>query len=233
MPGNSPGISCPIFFPLLQWSHMPQRMVHWLFGELLIDERIENPDRFRIGNLLPDAYSDPSFRRTTHFVKQRETEDGTTLRYCDFSAFMKRFEDLVRTDDLYLGYGMHLLEDAVTRSFWKRENIRVPRTPKGIETLHLDYHILNKYLTSRYDLTFHAHMPEGFAEEAILEVYPFDLPAFLKEFQQDFHDSSEGSLQILTIPLTERMIEEAIPILRKAKDLLLKNEMPDYAEYTW
>ncbi len=213
---------------------MPQRMVHWLFGEALIDKRIQNPDRFRIGNLLPDAYGDPSFRRTTHFVRPLATTDGSLLRFCDFPSFSARFGDLLLTDDLYLGYGMHLLEDAVTRTFLKRANIRVPNTPEGIAALHRDYHLFNRFLVKTYDLCFTARMPEGFERERILEVYPFDLEGFLKEFEKDFSDPAEGELQILSLPLLEQMITEAVPVLKNAlTDLINENRLPEPTMYVW
>ena len=209
-------------------------MMHWLFTEALIDERTEDPDRFRIGSLLPDAYENPASRRTTHFVKRIENEDGSVLRFCQFDVFLARFEEKIRTDDLYRGYAMHLAEDAVTRAFWKKENLRIPPPPEGAEMLHSDYHLLNRYLVETRSLRFHARMPEDFAREEIMEVYPFDLPSFLKEFEKDFHDPAEGELQILSIPFTEQMIAEAMPILRQIKeDLLRENKMPEPSRFVW
>ena len=209
-------------------------MVHWLFGEALIDERIQNPDRFRIGNLLPDAYGDPALRRTTHFVKPLETNDGSLLRFCDFPSFTARFGDLVFGDDLYLGYVMHLLEDAVTRAFWKREKFRVPGTPEGVARLHSDYHLFNRFLVETHHLRFSACMPEGFEKERILEICPFDLEGLLREFEKDFSDPAEGELQILSRPLMERMIAEAVPVLKTAlTDLITENRLPEPTMYVW
>ena len=58
---------------------MAQRTIHYLIGEDLIGLGIRDVDRFRIGNVLPDAIEDLVFRNLTHF--QLDTEkDGKSVR---------------------------------------------------------------------------------------------------------------------------------------------------------
>ena len=76
---------------------MAQRTIHYLIGEDLIGLGIRDADRFRIGNVLPDAIEDLVFRPLTHY--QVDTEiDGKSVRFSDFERFRREFAPLVETD---------------------------------------------------------------------------------------------------------------------------------------
>ena len=131
---------------------MAQRTIHYLLGEELIGLGVRDVDRFRVGNLLPDAIEDLIFRDLTHY--QTDTQiGGETKRLSDFERFRREFAPLVETDGLYLGYYMHLIEDACYRRFWNRVRF-APRdmTRENVAVLHNDYHLLNRYIVSRYGI---------------------------------------------------------------------------------
>ncbi|MBR2582334.1 MAG: hypothetical protein IKD61_02955 [Oscillospiraceae bacterium] len=138
---------------------MAQRTIHYLLGEELIGLGVRDVDRFRVGNLLPDAIEDLIFRNLTHY--QTDTQiGGETKRLSDFESFRREFAPLVETDGLYLGYYMHLIEDACYRRFWNRVRF-APRdmTRENVAVLHNDYHLLNRYIVSRYGIRNELVMP--------------------------------------------------------------------------
>ena len=108
---------------------MAQRTVHYLFGEMISKEiTLSDKKRFLLGCILPDAI-EPACRTASHFKVETNTR-----KYFDFEAFRNQFFDLILRDDLYLGYYLHLVEDAFYRAFWSvlsqvRASLkRVPRT---------------------------------------------------------------------------------------------------------
>ena len=127
---------------------MAQRTVHYLFGELFSQQiEIKDKQRFLLGNVLPDAYAKGSDRDRTHFIVKTDTQV-----YFDFSKFRDEYAELIRSDDLYLGYYMHLVEDAFYRAFFYNDRFTMPCTREEVPILHKDYHILNSYIVQKYNL---------------------------------------------------------------------------------
>ena len=84
---------------------MAQRTIHYLFGEIFSQQfEIKDKTRFLLGNVLPDAYANGSDRDKTHYIVKTDTQV-----YFDFSKFRDEYADLICSDDLYLGYYMHLV----------------------------------------------------------------------------------------------------------------------------
>lgn len=192
---------------------MAQRTIHYIIGEWLLDCSIGNANRFRLGNLLPDAYGEDGVRRRTHFTKV--LEDGR--RFSDFEAFRERFPDRVETDDLYLGYYLHLVEDACFRGFVARRGFRGRiQKPQDISFLHRDYHILNRYLTEKYGLTMMIEPVPELELEPICGIYPFRQQELLEELRRDLSEQVEGETCYLTEDMLEAFLSEALPICRDA-----------------
>ena len=176
---------------------MAQRTVHYLLGEILIREGVGDIDRFRVGNLLPDAYTGYENRFRTHFVKDIQTEAGR-VAFCDLESFYDRFRDRMQTDSLYLGYYMHLVEDACYRVFWRSLGLQGKiRTSDDIRKLHRDYRILNGYIVEHYGLNCEARMPERFEYEPINSIYPFEAGRLLADLENDFKDRPQGKTSLL------------------------------------
>ena len=205
---------------------MAQRTIHYLLGEELIPLGVRDVDRFRVGNLLPDAIEDLVFRNLTHYQFEFE-KDGKEMRLCDFERFRRDFSPRVETDGLYLGYYMHLVEDACYRIFWNRVRF-APRTMTRPEVavLHNDYHLLNRYIVSHYGIRDEIVFPENFDSEPVNRIYPFLLKDFLDEMREDFHENAQGKTHYLTEELLERFLAEAREICREALRRILAGEKP-------
>ena len=205
---------------------MAQRTIHYLIGEDLIGLGIRDVDRFRIGNVLPDAIEDLVFRNLTHY--QVDTElDGKSVRYSDFERFRREFAPLVETDDLYLGYYMHLVEDACYRRFWNTARFAPRDMARGdVAVLHNDYHLLNAYVVRSRGLRNETVFPENFEREPILTLYPFRLRALLDELREDFAEEPKGTTRYLTEALLERFLSEAAGVCRGALRRILAGDEP-------
>jgi len=205
---------------------MAQRTVHYLLGERLIECGVKDVDRFRIGNLLPDAIESTDFRKLTHY--QRELfADGEILQYSDFETFRREFAPLVERDGMYLGYYMHLVEDACCRVQWDRLGIlgRI-RDFEDVRRLHADYHILNGYIVRRWGIKDALVMPEGFEREEINRIYPFLLADFLAEMRRDFDDPARGETVFVTEETVDGFIEGYEGICRDALRRVLTGDEP-------
>lgn len=205
---------------------MAQRTIHYLLGEELIPLGVKDVDRFRVGNLLPDAIEDLVFRSLTHFQTEVEIE-GRSMRYCDFERFRREFAPLVENDALYLGYYMHLVEDACYRIFWNRVKF-APRdmTRAEVAALHNDYHLLNAYIVRTRGIRNEIVFPAHFEREPIRRIYPFLLKDFLDEMKDDFTENPQGQTRYLTEELLERFLPEAREVCREALRRILTGEEP-------
>lgn len=213
---------------------MAQRTIHYLLGEELIPLGIRDADRFRIGNLLPDAIEDLVFRAQTHY--QIDTvKGGKSLRFSDFERFRRDFSPLVETDGLYLGYYMHLVEDACYRIFWQKVRLfERDMTREKVAILHNDYHLLNAYIVSRYHIRDELVWPEGFESEPVNRIYPFLLRDFLSEMRGDFTEHPEGKTVYMTEALLEEYLSDTRGVCRDAlRRILTGGEPLDPMRLTW
>ena len=186
---------------------MAQRTIHLLLGKIMLENvNIKNRNRFLLGSVIPDAIESLSMRNTTHFIKELEDEGKW---YFDLYGFRERYEELMKTDDLYLGYYMHLVEDTLYRNFLYRDYQFAShfKTEEEIKTLHNDYRLLNMHIVKQFGLKNTIERPVNFERERINEVVPFCLDVFLEEMDKDFLPFDNGTTTVL---LTENLLDEFI-----------------------
>ena len=187
---------------------MAQRTIHYLFGELFSQQiEIKDKQRFLLGNVLPDAYAKGSDRDRTHFIVKTDTQV-----YFDFSKFRDEYDVLIRSDDLYLGYYMHLVEDVFYRQFLYSDRVIRPRNPEEVAMLHNDYHILNSHIVNNYHLQNELIYPIDLEDEAIGDIAEFRVNGFLEDMSGDFMDQTIGSTRFLTEVLLDEFIEEYVSL---------------------
>ena len=217
---------------------MAQRLVHYLLGEALLKNAPRlcacNAARFRAGNLLPDAYGpgkpSPDLRKKTHFIT--ETERG---RISDFERFRLNFAEKIPSDGLYLGYYLHLAQDACFRVFWHGlrlgENVR---SLEDVSFLHRDYHILNRHIVTAYGLENRLSPDIGIEAEPISSIFPFDLPLLRADLAADFADEAAGDTRFLSAELIDEFIKKALPVCEDALHRILNGAEPlSPHELTW
>ena len=214
--------------------NMAQRTVHYALGERLIGCGVHDPNRFRMGNLLPDAYEGGAeIRRATHFI--RPIENGEMTRYCDFEAFRARFARKVSEDDLYLGYYLHLIEDALYRVFLMQKRVKANiRSAADVSFLHEDYHLLNPYIVRRYGLKREVEPIPAFEREEIRRVHPFRQEAVLEGLASDFEERRTGKTVFMTERLTDEFIDAATRPCADALTRILQARPPvESMRYCW
>ena len=186
---------------------MAQRTIHYVFGEMIAKEiSLENKERFLLGSIMPDAIEGPD-RDKSHFKVR--TEFHTCF---DFEAFRARFLDKMLSDDLYMGYYMHLMEDAFYRVYFQRYGFPMPSTPEEVKRLHHDYHVLNAYVVEKYGIHNILNADLISPDEPIRTIAKFRIPQFLDETAGDFTEQTTGKTVFLTKAMVDQFIETYVPL---------------------
>lgn len=191
---------------------MAQRTIHMLFGTLLSDKiELFDKNRFLIGSILPDAYINPTNRKVAHFIKYISDEN---CLYFDFQDFREKFQNKIMTDDLYLGYYAHLVEDAFYRYFLYYEKRFMEKIKRyELDILHNDYHILNSYIVKKYTLPSHVEVPKAFENELLNGITEFDIKKIVSDYENDVVESSDEKTMLLTEAMVEEFVLKYIDIL--------------------
>lgn len=210
---------------------MASRILHLAVAERLLTRTdIPQPERFRLGSVLPDAYEGGREARWKTHLLIHTPEGGRTN---DLTAFRARFGERLKTDGLYLGYYFHLLEDMVFRRVVYQENGWRPDTPEKVERLHGDYRRCNAWAIRRYGVRDTLRLPDDFRSEALYEWFPFCPEALLEALHDDFAPCEENGTYFF---FHEEM---AADFVRRAEALCLRelealrSGAPPVNEYDW
>lgn len=101
--------------------------------------------RLRFGAVLPDASVN---KRKTHF---RVYNEKLGIRLYDLESYRAQFGERMQKDDLYLGYYLHLIEDALYRKTLYDTFGWNPYTPESTARMHHDYTLLNRHFIQKYN----------------------------------------------------------------------------------
>ena len=187
---------------------MASRTVHLaITSKLLEDIPLRYTGRLMFGAVMPDA----ARGKSSHFIVPAY---GGEMNIYDLSAFRRAFGGRLLSDGLYLGYYLHLVQDAVYRRYIYGEQGWDPDVPGCIPMLHNDYRLLNPYIVSRYGLKAEPPIPEGIEREDIFALFPFALGDFMAEFRRDFEPYSQGDVFFFTRQMAEEYIRQAVGICR-------------------
>lgn len=168
---------------------MASRILHLAVAEKIIEQiPIQEQNRFRLGILLPDAYRAGVSTADSHF---KIPICGGSKKTYDLQRFRDTFKDKLKTDVLYLGYYLHLIQDLVFRSLVYEEHGWDSRIPGNVERLYEDYERLNPHVIMHYGLKNSLEVPEDFFDEKINTVYPFDVHILRSNLNNDFEGETE------------------------------------------
>ncbi|MBQ3708955.1 MAG: hypothetical protein II889_13785 [Clostridia bacterium] len=181
---------------------MASRILHLAVSALLEKAYVfRDPDRLHVGCVMPDACTS----RDGHF--RVKLADGR--RTYALSRFRERYGDRMRSDDLYLGYYLHLAEDMIHRQILYGEHHYVP-TEDYVRRLHRDYSLLNPLIISQYGLRDDVRLPDGWEDEPIAREFSFRLPEFLDEMRGDFSiPPNDGPYAVFTPEIADEFIRRA------------------------
>lgn len=199
-------------------------------GALLAAETFADPERFRLGCLLPDAYAEAGrLRPVTHFRRQ-EGNKG----WFDLETFRTRYACQMRTDDLWLGYYLHLLQDTLYRPMVLEITAWDPQDAEQLETMHADYRGLNAYVARTRGLTPRLVLPESPSAESVNGIYPFGWQALADDLAGDFACEERSRFTYLTPAFADRFIDTASEAcLRELHALRSGGPLTDPRPYAW
>lgn len=211
---------------------MASRIIHLAVTMKIKNEiQIEDENRLKLGTILPDAYNNPTTTENSHFKKNVCEETKKTY---NLTKFRELFRENIKSDDLYLGYYLHLIQDLVYRQFVYDEYHWNPTIPGNVEKLHNDYSLINTYVITQYHLPDDIYIPKDFEKEAINEMFHFDLPRFMDELKTDFVSCAKGESFFFTSDMADEYIEKAADIcIREAEAIQNGSFLLDEIEYAW
>ena len=195
---------------------MASRTMHLAITSMLLDDLpLGDNKRLMFGAVMPDA----ARGKGSHFTVPAF---GGAMNIYDLSAFRRTFGERLLSDGLYLGYYLHLVQDAVYRRFIYGEHHWDPEVPGCIPRLHNDYRLLNPYIVSRCGLKAEPPVPAGIEREDIFALFPFALGEFMADFRRDFEPYSHGSVFFFTRQMADTYIRQAVEVCREELSALQK-----------
>lgn len=168
---------------------MASRILHLAVAEKIMEPiPFQEQNRFRLGSLLPDGCRTKGSKADSHF---KIPVCGGSKKTYDLQRFLDNFGERMKTDALYLGYYLHLIQDLVFRRLVYDVYRWDPRGPGNVVRLYEDYERLNPYVITRHGLKNHLETPENFSGEKINTIYPFDVPLLRSKLSHDFACETE------------------------------------------
>lgn len=197
---------------------MASSIIHYAITcELIKKRKFSNPDRLKLGAILVDA----GFNGNSHM---KIPVAGGHKKTYDFDGYRKMFGELIKSDDLYLGYYLHLVQDTIHRHFVYDKYHWNPTIPGNAEKLHKDYAIENYYVIQKYDLKNEIVFPSDFEKEPINQLCSFDLEGLAKSMSAYFLPVEEDDIFFFTKEMTDEYISEAIDFCLQEIDNIERGE---------
>lgn len=190
---------------------MASSIVHLaITNELIRTHEFKNIGRLKLGAVLPDAGE----KNQGHLKIKIPETNKRTYTY-DFEGFRDKFLKLLKTDDLYLGYYLHLIQDICYRHFVYDRYHWNPTVPGNVEKLHRDYAITNHYVVVKYHLKNDIVIPDDFDMEPINELCSFDTKWLTESLDTYFRTVTDGDIFFFTKEMTDEFILEAVELCNK------------------
>ena len=207
---------------------MASSVVHLaITSELIKRYSFKNINRLKCGVVIVDA----GYNGNSHL--KINVLDGLKKTY-DFDSFRQMFGKKMQEDDFYLGYYLHLVQDALYRRFVYEKYHWNPKIPGNVERLHRDYVIVNDYIIKKYNLVNDLLIPENFNEEIINNLCSFDTEGFRKRMDSYFIPVKDQDIFFFTREMSDEFIDEAIDLCVHEIKCLARNESGiDMYEYAW
>ena len=182
-------------------------------NELMKLYEFKKPDRLKFGVILPDAGD----ANTSHLKK---AVWGLNKKTYDFERFRAEYGKKIKTDDLYLGYYLHLVQDICYRHFVYDKYKWNPLIPGNVEKLHKDYSIINHYVVSKYHLRNAITVPFRFENEAICRLCTYNTDWLMTAMAEYFQPTAEDDIFFFTKEMADEYIDEAVSVCIKELNAL-------------
>lgn len=206
---------------------MSSSLIHLAVTQKIIKEfEFKDIDRLRLGCVLPDG----AIEGNSHLKKQKENGEY----YYDLDKYRALFGELMKTDDLYLGYYLHLIEDIIFRNFMYIQKQWSSKKRENVDQLHHDYEVLNSYLNKHYQFDFELKKIENFNQEKLNCIAKFDLENFCDEVNQQMKSELTGEYYFFTPDLANELIEQSFDFCKEELNHLKQGkEGLDCLKWSW
>lgn len=188
--------------------------------------KVKDIKRLRMGSMLPDNVGPKGHLKISICGNHKKTYN---LEY-----FRKKFIELIKEDDLYLGYYLHLVQDILYRRYVYTEHNWNPLIPGNVERLHRDYEICNSYVIEKYELT--KEMIESFSidGQAIRSLAEFNIEEFAAKVRDYFNPVDFDDIYFFTKEMADEFISKAVEMcINEVKNLQSGEELIDSYEWAW
>lgn len=211
---------------------MASSIVHLaITNELTKKIVFSDPARLKFGAVVVDAGAGGNQYGNTHM--KIFVEDGKKKTY-DLDRYREMFGERMLTDDLYMGYYLHLVQDALYRHYVYDIHHWNPRIPGNVERLHKDYELLNQYVINKYGLTNDLIVPDGFDDEDINQLGVFDTEQLLRNMNSFFSPVDEEPIFFFTKEMSDEFIGQALEFcIREVKRVRNGEQGMNMLEYAW
>ena len=179
-----------------------------VINELTKKFTFKDESRLKFGAVLPDAGAKQAGHLKISFC-------GSNKKAYDFEFFRSKYGNLMKEDDLYLGYYLHLVQDVCYRHFVYDKYHWNPLIPGNIERLHNDYSIINHYVIEKYQLDNTLKVPSKIEKEFINEICIFDINSLMESLEEYFNKTPNGDIFFFTREMADEYITEATEICEK------------------
>lgn len=183
---------------------MASSIIHYAITcELIKRRQFNNPDRLKLGSILVDS----GYNGNSHM---KISVAGGHKNTYDLDGYKSIYGELMKQDDLYLGYYLHLIQDILYRYLVYDKYHWNPLIPGNVEKLHRDYAIGNFYVVQKYNLKNEVTIPADFDKEPINQVCSFDLEGLVQNMNSYFEPSEEDDIFFFTKEMADEYIAEAV-----------------------
>lgn len=183
---------------------MASSIIHYAITcELIKRRQFNNPDRLKLGSILVDS----GYNGNSHM---KISVAGGHKNTYDLDGYKSIYGELMKQDDLYLGYYLHFIQDILYRHLVYDKYHWNPLIPGNVEKLHRDYAIGNFYVVQKYNLKNEVTIPADFDKEPINQVCSFDLEGLVQNMNSYFEPSEEDDIFFFTKEMADEYIAEAV-----------------------
>ena len=191
---------------------MASSMIHLAIIQcMIVKTEFNNLDRLRLGVILPDG----AVSGNSHLKKM--ICEQTRVTY-DLEFYREKYGEQMKTDELYLGYYLHLIQDIFYRRYVYSEHHFNSSIPENVERLHQDYENTNWFVAKQYGLDKNMLRTQTLAGEV----------------REQFHPMEEKSSFFLTREMIREFIDRATEIcLHELNQLAQGKAGLDSFEWSW